>query len=249
MKIFLISTWLFIGLAGIIFHLGPGRELEKQDFVRAALSQARTDVQHERWLDAIDRFDQALDSLPKDQPNSERHIRLEKAKAQMMAAQLPEARLALESLLDEIVADSLQSTSTQGDRSQKNNSAELKTLARETRLALASSQYYLTWLMRLEGLGREEWEPEVEAARQNYRLLMEQAELAGDASIIEKRREDLEATIRLARMDLSELQALPLPCQCSGCCSGKCRGKGKRPSNQKSGQAGGFQKPDDGSGS
>ena len=36
----------------------------------------------------------------------------------------------------------------------------------------------LTWLMKLEGLGREDWEPEIEGARQTYRLLAEQAEAA-----------------------------------------------------------------------
>ena len=43
-----------------------------------------------------------------------------------------------------------------------------------------TSQYYMTWLMRLEGLSADEWEPEIESARQTYRLLAEQAEAAGD---------------------------------------------------------------------
>ena len=87
------------------------------------------------------------------------------------------------------------------------------TLLADARSTLANSQYYMTWLMRLEGLGREAWEPEVEAARQNYKLLAEEAEKRGDAAAAKKHREDLEASIRLARMDLSELQGLPLPSQ------------------------------------
>ena len=71
----------------------------------------------------------------------------------------------------------------------------------------------LTWLMRLEGLGREAWEPEIEAARQNFKLLAEQAEKSGDRVAAQMRKEDLESAIRLARMDLSELQGLPLPSQ------------------------------------
>jgi hypothetical protein len=67
--------------------------------------------------------------------------------------------------------------------------------------------------MRLEGQGREVWEPEAESARQNYKMLAEDAAKKGDAPAVRKHREDLEASIRLARMDLSELQGLPLPSQ------------------------------------
>ena len=50
-------------------------------------------------------------------------------------------------------------------------------LLADARGALANAQYYTTWLMRLEGLPREEWQPEIEASRQNYKLLAERAEL------------------------------------------------------------------------
>jgi hypothetical protein len=62
--------------------------------------------------------------------------------------------------------------------------------------------------MRLEGLDRAEWEPEIEAARQNYRLLAEQA---GDTEAKSKHQGDVEAAIRLARMEIEDLQGLPLP--------------------------------------
>ena len=71
----------------------------------------------------------------------------------------------------------------------------------------------MTWLMRLEGQPRDTWEPEVESARQTYRLLAEQSQKRGDAAAFEKNREDLESAIRLARLDLSALQGLPLPNQ------------------------------------
>src|SRR5262249_43225614 len=90
--------------------------------------------------------------------------------------------------------------------------AEAQVLA-EARTALAGSQYYMTWLMRLEGQPREVWEPEIEAARQTYRLLAEQSAAKGDSGNAKKHQEDLESAIRLARMDLSELQGLPLPSQ------------------------------------
>jgi hypothetical protein len=44
-------------------------------------------------------------------------------------------------------------------------------------------------------------------------MLAEQSETAGDAGAARKHEEDLESTVRLARMDLGELQGLPLPSQ------------------------------------
>ncbi|MBL8852912.1 MAG: hypothetical protein JNK57_02965 [Planctomycetaceae bacterium] len=234
MRVWIVVAWLFVGLAGVVFHLGPGRELEKNDLLNANVTRARLNVETEKWGDAIDSFDEAIAGLSEQQLELQRQLRLEKAKAQMMDTQLPEARLALDALMQELV-----------------DSGEGQTkIAEETRLALASAQYYVTWLMRLEGVGREEWEPEVEAARQNYRILSEMADESGDADVAEKRREDLEATVRLARMDLTELQALPLPSQCQGCKSGKCRGK--KPGKPKEGppkQGATFQKPSEHNGS
>ncbi len=124
-------------------------------------------------------------------------IRVERAKADMLAHRLPEAHAELQALSDELERDA----------------AADPQLRAEARSALANSQYYMTWLMRLEGLSRDVWEPEIEAARQNYRLLAEQAEAAGNTAAASLHEHDLESAIRLARLDLSELQGLPLPSQ------------------------------------
>src|SRR5690606_8609296 len=70
---------------------------------------------------------------------------------------------------------------------------------------------------------------EIESARQTFRMLAEQAEAAGDIAAAKRHSEDLEAAIRLARMHLSELEALALPSQCKGCKGGQCNCKGKKP--------------------
>ncbi len=237
MKAALISLWLFIGLAGLIFHLGPGQDLKRYDSVKQQVDQARRQVSLENYPSALTAFDQAMAALPEERVDLNRQLRLEKAKTQMLDKQLPEARLALESLLDELMQEN------QGD----------SPLGKETREALANAQYYVTWLMRLEGVPREEWEPEIDASRQNYRLLAEQAEATGDATEIKRRQEDVEAAVRLARLDLSELQALPLPCQCQGCKSCNCRGKGKGKKKsqpkEKSGKGAGDHQPGEDSGS
>ena len=138
--------------------------------------------------------------LPEGRVDDARRIRLQRAKVQMFGHQLPEANAALRELVDQMQDD-------------KAADPKLRDEARET---LANAQYYMTWLMRLEGLGADEWEPEIESARQTYRLLAEQAEAAGDQGPARKHREDLESAIRLARLDVGELQGLDIPKQCQG---------------------------------
>jgi hypothetical protein len=93
---------------------------------------------------------------------------------------------------------------------------------------LAGAKYYMTWLMRLEGLPQEDWEPEIESARQHFRLLAEKG-----TPDQERYQQKLESAIRLARMDLTELQGQALPGCCKGCCSGKCNKPGKKPTQKK----------------
>lgn len=207
-RILFLTGWLLIGVAGAVAHyFGPGVDQQKLDKVARHLAAADAAVAAEDYDTAIARYDEALSVLPSSRTAEARKIRLEKAKAQMLARQLPDAHAELRALVDELTADP---------------NADSKLLA-DARSSYANSQYYTTWLMRLEGLGRDEWEPEIEAARQAYKLLAEEAEKRGDTAAARKHREDLEASIRLARMELSELQGLNLPKQCRGCCS--CQGR------------------------
>ena len=81
---------------------------------------------------------------------------------------------------------------------------------------LARSSYYAAWIMRLEGAAADEWKPEAERARQQFRLLAERAEdgKSQDAALFKR---NLEATIRLEQMDLNTLLAKPLPKKCCNC--------------------------------
>ena len=83
----------------------------------------------------------------------------------------------------------------------------------DARTALANSQYYITWLMRVEGRQEVDWEPEITSSQQIYRLLAEEAAEGGNEELIAIRKSDLESAVKLARMDLGELQGLPLPSQ------------------------------------
>lgn len=223
MRVFLILCWLMLPVLAWAYHLGPGQEQVRLDRTQALLKEAKVAMAEESFDLARMNYAEALAALPSDRKQESYAIRLELAKAQTESSQLPEARAALETLLSDVEADS---TTDQ-------------VLENQIRDALANSQYHMTWLMRLEGLAAEEWEPEIESARQHYRWLAEAAEAEGDQESLERHRHDLESAIRLARMDLSELQGLKIPKQCNGCCSGQCKKPSKKQSKKKSDKKGG----------
>lgn len=206
MKTLLITFWLSVPLAVAAYHYGPGQDQVKKDTAAAfiaAATKASAEMDHGA---AIDACDAALAELPAEAVAESRQLRLVRAKERLPIGQLPQAHDELDALLTELNAD----TAADPD------------LKRETRTALASSKYYLAWLMRLEGGNEDIWMPEIEASRQHFRQLAEEASAAGQTVMVTTQRENLESAIRLARMELTELQGLPLPKQCKGCCSGKC---------------------------
>jgi hypothetical protein len=129
--------------------------------------------------------------------------------------------------------------------------AEREAIVEQATDELARSSYYAAWIMRLEGAAPDEWKPEAERARQQYRLLAERAEsrlslressAGGDAADAGLFKRNLEATIRLEQMDLSTLLARPLPKKCCNCknlsqrkrkqCQAQCKAGGKKEDKQ-----------------
>jgi hypothetical protein len=211
MRGFLLAIWVLVPVLAGAYHYGPGQQKLQLDDTQTLLSAARKNVAAGRHAEAVELFTEALGKLPAERTDEARRIRLERAKSQLLSHQLSQGYDELALLVPELQDDPKADPALVAD-------------ARESQ---ANARYYLTWLMRLEGQPRTEWEPEIEASRQTYRLLSEQAQSKGDKKAAQKHQEDLEAAIRLARLDLSELQALPLPSQCKGCCSGQCQCKGK----------------------
>lgn len=216
MRTLLLLGWLLVPVAFGAYHYGPGQEKLRLDDIAGVLAEADQQAADTDWTAAAKSYDDALGMLPPDRMAEARRIRLERDKAWMNARKLPEASADLAALVEDL---------------QKDSDPDPKVLA-GAREAMANAQYYMTWLMKLEGLGREDWEPEIESARQTYRLLAEQAEKRGDAEAAAKGREDLESAVRLARMDPGDLQGLSLPKQCEGCKSGQCKKPGKKPGNK-----------------
>lgn len=211
MRKLLLFVWLLVPAAAAAYHYGPGQDLTREDRASRAAQSAEQfsrearevaardgdDAARDLWAKAAEACDEALAELPPANVVESRALRLERAKAMMFLSKLPDAHRELTVLVDELQSDP---------------TADAKLLA-DARGALANAQYYRTWLMRLEGLAPEEWEPEIEASRQNYKLIAETAAASGDQALAAQSREDLESAIRLARMDIKDLQGLPLPSQ------------------------------------
>jgi hypothetical protein len=239
MRILMLWAWLAGGAVFMAWHYGPGQDQLALDDARQSAKQAAAAAEKGEWGDVVQHYEAALVRLPAGHERLAQTLRLDRAKARMHVGQLPEARSELGALVDEL---------------QSPGNANRELLA-EAQQALANAQYYVTWLLRLEGEPAAVWEPEIESARQLQRMLAENSEQKGESADATGHREDLEATIRLARMDLSELQALNLPSQCCGCkagaCKGACRkpGKSKNPGNSPpDGRGAGLGPPPDGSG-
>ena len=217
-KNLLIFLWVLAPVALLAYHYGPGQAGLAREEAKASIQAAMDFKAKEQWPQAIDAYNEALAALPQNETAKRHQLQLARANARIYVGELPEAMLEMEHLLDETVEGS--------DNDLQN----------KVRSSLASAQYYTGWLMRLELAEKKEWMEPLEKARQNFRLLAEQTDKT-NAKASEDHQKNLEAVVRLARMDLSEVQALPLPKKCQGCknvCS-KCRGqkKSNKPKNMK----------------
>jgi tetratricopeptide (TPR) repeat protein len=221
MRKLFVLVWLLIPTGLVAYHYGPGQAELRRDKAAALLKQIRAAESNGEWRHAVSLYSRAIAELPETDVATHFQLRLAMAKARNLTGELPEARADLEALLSEVLAADVD-----------------QSIRDDVRATLAAAHYHVAWLMRVEGAGTEEWAVETDAARQHFRLLAEQS-VAGSA---ERRgyEENLEAVIRLARMDLDELQARPLPKECQNCsdCSGKCRAQKeskrtakKKPSN------------------
>ena len=208
-KRILFTIWLLVPVVLLAYHFGPGQTRLSTERAAQQIAEARQFEATEQWDEAVQAWADALAATPADQTTQRLQIQLARANARVYTGELPEAMDDMEKLLTEAQATSAD-----------------KELQREIRSSLASSRYYAAWLMRLEGATTEEWLQQAESSRQHFRLLAEESKGTTLASGFEK---NLEATIRLEQMDLSELQGLPLPKKCSGCknvCQ-KCRSQSK----------------------
>ncbi|MEN1704414.1 MAG: hypothetical protein AAGJ54_02715 [Planctomycetota bacterium] len=192
------AAWALAPVAVLAFHAGPGQAMYARERAAAEITEASQRLEAGAWLDAVSRLDAALAELPEDDAGRAA-LRLELAAAKVHAGEVIEGTGELDALLQEIDAE-----------------ADPE-FAASVRAELATAHYYAAWIMRLEGATPDEWREESGKAKQHFRLL---AEAEGDEGLADASAKNLESVIRLERMDLSELEGLPLPKDCPGNCDG-----------------------------
>ncbi len=192
----LVAWCLVLVLMGA-YHYGPGQNQMRLDDAGNLIRAANVHLKNEQWEPAADLLSKALELLPEDKKTVINAVRLERDKAWMNSSQLPDAHNDLVQLVEML-------------SSEKDSDP---VVLREAKQSMANSKFYMTWLMRLEGKPRDQWLPHIETARQTFRELAETAGDVGDIQLKQSFQEDLESSIRLARLDMKQLQGLPIPSQ------------------------------------
>ena len=193
MRKILFLIWFVLPLFFLTYHFTKGTKNAVKDQAQELIEQAYDHYEKEEYGEAIEFFDLALSKLTDEDIPTQRRLRLERAKARIQNSELPKAREEIQTLIKGL-----------GD-----DENDAQKLLRDARSAFAYSRYYMTYLMKLEALPNEIWEPEIEAARQEYKLLAQQSEGAESEGYAQ----DLESSIRLARADIDDLtgRAIPKP--------------------------------------
>lgn len=188
-KLLVWTAWASLPLVALAFHMGPGQRWLAKDRASALIASAHRAQAAEDFESAAGAFGAARAMLP---PGSDREaltLRMLELRARMNAGELVESQEQLLTLVESAPEDARPAL----------------------RSMLGEVSYSVAWMMRLEGAAEEEWKPETELARQQYRLLAE--------TLAEPERDlmNLESVIRLERMSDDELKALPLPKNCKNC--------------------------------
>lgn len=222
-RLFLLAL-LLLPVLVMAWHYGPGQAQLAKDNAALLVAAAEDHEANERWQQAMDAYAQAQLQLPESSAAALVQLELRRAKARIRLGELPEAMEDMRALL----------------AAARENPAVPAVVERSIRTELAVANYYAAWIMRLEGSPKEEWSIASDEARQHFRLLAEKEVALGNPHA-EKKQENLEAAVRLARMDLGELKGKKLPKECSNCknvgqkcramrvgkCKSKSRGKDK----------------------
>ncbi len=194
MKKWLVLLWLLVPVALVSYHFGPGQE---------ALAWREADVHRDaaqeleragHWEQAIDEYQQALNSLPplKEETSSAAvardQLRLAQIRNRFQLGKLEETVSTLRAFADEIEA-------THGAESVP---------ALEARELLGRVHFQAMVALRLESAEEAVWKQQWELARQNYRFLAEHS--APSRNAVD--RKNLEVVIKSADLPV---EAFPPP--------------------------------------
>lgn len=196
-----IAAWCLAPVGLLVWHYyGPGQRQLAADYAGDQIQKGANLEKQGQASQAATAYREAVATLPDSDKASQQRLRLASAKAEVAAGSLLEGQERLRTLLTELERDSAGSPE----------------LLSSTRHALAESSYYAAFLLRREGAEPDDWMPQAECARQNFRHLAEAANLPAD-NTRQAALKNLEATIKLQQMDLSQLLAASPPSKCPPC--------------------------------
>ena len=185
------AAWGLVPLAALVVHAGPGQALWSRDTAASALKEAKAAEAQEEWKEAAAKYAQARQLLPSGEGRLVAELSLAEARATAWSGDLLAAGVQLETLL--------------GQQTSEKDEPSSPEFVKRVRAELASTAYATAWGMRVEGAPRQEWGPESEVARQQYRLLAESAVESKD-EVAQLMKENLEAVEAI-------LQQLDVPSQ------------------------------------
>lgn len=234
-----IAAWLLLPVAVLAYHVGAGDPHIARDEAGILLREADELIAAKKHLDAASKISQARAMLPDVDAMRRQELRISEAKLRIEGGEIVEAQSMLTSMLleAESATSTAGNTSGQGipatgaaastssatststpipaagpSRSPAKNSAPgfSPSMVNDIREQLARSSYFVAWAMRSEGASEEDWRPESDIARQQYRHL---------AEVVKGEREDdykmdLEAVVRFQRMTNDELSQCNKPGAC-----------------------------------
>jgi hypothetical protein len=192
-KKYLVLLWLLLPLPVLVFHFTRGQQWLARDQARDLVARGAAAEQAADWPAADHAYREAARLTGK----TDEALRLRLDLAQTRVRHRAGEPVAAIDLAGQLLADPAFAAMPEAFR-------------REAREQAARLHYHAAWVMRLEGAGRELWMEEAEKARQNFRLLAEDAGTA-DESEASRRRTNLESAVQLQRLSLTELMGRPLP--------------------------------------
>jgi hypothetical protein len=194
MKRWLLLLWLLVPLPVIVWHYGPGQKWLARDRGHVLIRRAQEAESRKDWAEAESLFRDAAGNIGNSDPVVRMQLDVALVRTRFRQGGAVEAIDGADRILSDTQFASMPDS-----------------LQREARELAGRIHYYAAWVMRLEGAERELWMEEAELARQNYRLLTESSLQAGRTDYGMLQQTNLESSVRLQRMSLTELMGRPLP--------------------------------------
>ncbi len=194
MKRWLLLLWILIPLPVVVWHFGAGQEWLARDRAHTLLTQAAEAESRQAWPQAEAFYKEAADFVKNSEPTVKTQLDIALARTRYRQGGAVDSI----ELIDRVI--SAPGFSKQPEAQQ-----------REARELAGRIHYYAAWVLRLEGAQRDLWMEEAELSRQNFRMLSEQTLAAGQTNYSLLQQTNLESSVRLQRMSLTELMGKPLP--------------------------------------